>query len=210
MRPCHAPLAMMPFARIGSRPIGRTRSAPAKTGFPDPAVSTGFVHQLLSALPNLGDALFGARSPMRARPAVRDNARRSSSAPIPCGRFCSLAPQLQLSSRRFISSMSHGRLVPCRSAWRMTAIEPTTSIWRRYWLPARDMPPSRSFPPLEFCRGTKPIHAARSRPVLNRRGSATLATKALASSGPMPGISINRPPPHLRIARTRTDAPVVL
>ena len=60
MRPCHAPLAMMPFARIGSRPIGRTRGAPAKMGFPDPAVSTGFVHQLLSALPNLGDAMIGA------------------------------------------------------------------------------------------------------------------------------------------------------
>ena len=45
MRACHAPLAMMPFARIGSRPISRTRSAPAKMGFPDPAVSTGFVHQ---------------------------------------------------------------------------------------------------------------------------------------------------------------------
>jgi hypothetical protein len=29
-------------------------------GFPDPAVSTGFVHQLLSALPNLSDALPGA------------------------------------------------------------------------------------------------------------------------------------------------------
>jgi len=29
-------------------------------GFPDPAVSTGFVHQLLSALPNLGDAMPGA------------------------------------------------------------------------------------------------------------------------------------------------------
>jgi hypothetical protein len=27
-------------------------------GFPDPAVSTGFVHQLLSALPNLGDAFL--------------------------------------------------------------------------------------------------------------------------------------------------------
>lgn len=59
MRPCHAPLAMMPFARIGSRPISRTRGAPAKMGSPDPAVSTGFVHQLLSALPNLGDALPG-------------------------------------------------------------------------------------------------------------------------------------------------------
>src|SRR3546814_2894464 len=53
MRLSHAPLAMMPFARIGSRPLARTRGAPAKMGFPDPAVSTGFVHQLLSALPNI-------------------------------------------------------------------------------------------------------------------------------------------------------------
>jgi hypothetical protein len=28
----------------------------AQMGFPDPAVSTGFVHQLLSALPNIVDA----------------------------------------------------------------------------------------------------------------------------------------------------------
>lgn len=33
MRLCHAPLAMMPFARIGSRPIGRARSATAHNGF---------------------------------------------------------------------------------------------------------------------------------------------------------------------------------
>src|SRR5689334_3102185 len=49
----HAPPAMMPFARIRSRPKARTRSASAKMGFPDPAVSTGLVHQLLSALPNI-------------------------------------------------------------------------------------------------------------------------------------------------------------
>ena len=53
MRLSHVPLAMMPFARTGSRPKARTRSAPAKEGFPDPAVSTGFVHQLPSALPNI-------------------------------------------------------------------------------------------------------------------------------------------------------------
>jgi hypothetical protein len=27
--------------------------------------------------------------------------------------------------------MSHGRLVPCRSTWRITAMALTTSIWRR-------------------------------------------------------------------------------
>jgi hypothetical protein len=53
MRLSQVPLAMMPFARIRSRPKARTRGAPAKVGSPDPAVSTGFVHQLLSALPNI-------------------------------------------------------------------------------------------------------------------------------------------------------------
>ena len=61
MRPSHAPLAIMPFARV------RSRSATAKMGFPDPAVSTGFVHQLLSALPNIVDAACGCASFLRER-----------------------------------------------------------------------------------------------------------------------------------------------
>src|ERR671916_2612326 len=36
-------------------------------GFPDPAVSTGFVHQLLSALPNIIDAACGCASFLRER-----------------------------------------------------------------------------------------------------------------------------------------------
>ena len=42
-------------------------------GFPDPAVSTGFVHQLLSALPNIVDAACGCASFLRER--VRDGDR---------------------------------------------------------------------------------------------------------------------------------------
>jgi tetratricopeptide (TPR) repeat protein len=49
-------------------------------------------------------------------------------------------------------------------------------------------------PPLEFCRGTNPIQAAKLQPDLNIVGSATVATKALASTGPTPGISIKRLP----------------
>jgi len=51
------PLAVMPFARFGSLSLARTRGAWGDMGFPDPAVSTGFVHQLLSALSNLVDAV---------------------------------------------------------------------------------------------------------------------------------------------------------
>lgn len=52
----------------------------------------------------------------------------------------------------------------------------------------------RSLPPLEFCRGTSPIHAARLRPDRKDFGSATAATSALARSGPTPGIPISRRP----------------
>jgi hypothetical protein len=48
------------------------------------------------------------------------------------------------------------------------------------------MPAGRSLPPLEFCGGASPIQAARS---LGFGDRWTLATKALASTGPMPGIS---------------------
>src|ERR1700722_1765546 len=46
------------------------------------------------------------------------------------------------------------------------------------------MPPSLSLPPLEFCFGTSPIRAAKSRPDRKARVSATLATRAVANTGP--------------------------
>src|SRR6266568_9482304 len=52
------------------------------------------------------------------------------------------------------------------------------------------MLPSFSLPPLEFCLGTSPIHAEKSRPDRKALGSPTLATRAVASAGPTPGILI--------------------
>jgi hypothetical protein len=46
--------------------------------------------------------------------------------------------------------------------------------------------PSLSRPPLEFCLGTSPIQAAKSRPERKAFGSATLATSAVANAGPSP------------------------
>src|ERR1700746_3567421 len=54
------------------------------------------------------------------------------------------------------------------------------------------MLPSFSLPPLEFCFGTTPIQAEKSRPDRNAFGSAMLATRAVASAGPTPGISSSR------------------
>jgi len=47
---------------------------------------------------------------------------------------------------------------------------------------------SVDFPPLEFCFGTRPNHAANCRPLLKLFASATDATNALALNGPMRGI----------------------
>src|SRR5262249_27064888 len=44
------------------------------------------------------------------------------------------------------------------------ALAPLIRSQRKYWLPRLVMPPSRVFPPVEFCRGTKPSQAANSRP----------------------------------------------
>jgi hypothetical protein len=51
------------------------------------------------------------------------------------------------------------------------------------------IPSSRCLPPLEFCRGTSPSHAKNWRPFSNVLASPTLATSALAVSGPIPGIA---------------------
>ena len=56
----------------------------------------------------------------------------------------------------------------------------------------RLMPPSLFLPPLEFCFGTSPIQAEKSRPHRKTFGSATLATRAVASAGPTPGSSSSR------------------
>ena len=46
--------------------------------------------------------------------------------------------------------------------------------------------------PLECCFGTMPIQAQKFRPERKALGSATLATKAVASAGPMPGSASSR------------------
>ncbi len=50
------------------------------------------------------------------------------------------------------------------------------------------MAPKLSLPPLEFCRGVSPSHAAKSRPDLKTRGSGTLATIAEVVIVPTPGM----------------------
>jgi hypothetical protein len=73
----------------------------------------------------------------------------------------------------------------CSRAWRTTAVAPRTSRRRRYRSPCFDMPPSLSLPPVEFCRGTRPIQAARSRPDLNALGSVMVAAIAVAPMMPI-------------------------
>src|SRR5215469_8304784 len=60
------------------------------------------------------------------------------------------------------------------------ALAPLISSRRKYWLPRLDMPPRRFLPPVEFCRGTRPSHAANSRPLRNPFGSTTVAAIAVA------------------------------
>jgi hypothetical protein len=75
----YLPLAIMPFARTGSRSLARTRGAWVVLGFPGPAVWAGFLHQLLFALSNLSGPF--KRAVFVTQPAVRGNALRYSSSP---------------------------------------------------------------------------------------------------------------------------------
>src|SRR3972149_2872329 len=51
------------------------------------------------------------------------------------------------------------------------------------------MLPSLSLPPLECCFGTSPIQAEKFRPDRKDFGLGTLATRAVASAGPIPGMA---------------------
>ena len=50
------------------------------------------------------------------------------------------------------------------------------------------MPSNFCLPPVEYSRGTIPIQAARSRPFRNALALPTAAIKAVAVTGPTPGI----------------------
>src|SRR6266700_1859326 len=95
--------------------------------------------------------------------------------------------------RRANSAVSQGRcLVPWSLAERITASAPAVNRLRRYRSPRLLMLPSFSLPPLEFCFGTSPIQAEKSRPERKALASPTLATRAVANAGPTPGISSSR------------------
>src|SRR5215469_7877510 len=90
---------------------------------------------------------------------------------------------LRANTARTHSPSRVGRL----RAWRRTATAPAISRLRIYLSPRLLVRPSRSLPPLEFCRGVIPSQAANSRPDRNSDGSATVAAIALAPMMPIPG-----------------------
>src|SRR6476619_2408580 len=76
--------------------------------------------------------------------------------------------------RRRRSPITHGSALVAFERSRL-ALAPLISSRRKYWLPHLDMPPNRFLPPVEFWRGTRPSHAANSRPLRKPLGSATIA-----------------------------------
>ena len=74
------------------------------------------------------------------------------------------------------------------SARKTIDVAPRTSILRISELPALVIRPSRFFPPVEFCRGTKPSQAAKCRALLNKPMSLTVAAMSDAVIGPTPGM----------------------
>src|SRR3954471_5145869 len=93
--------------------------------------------------------------------------------------------------RRRRNPITHGSALVAFERSRL-ALAPLISSRRKYWLPRLDMPPSRVLPPVEFCRGTRPSHAANSRPLRNAIGSTTVAAIAVAIIGPIPGMVAKR------------------
>jgi hypothetical protein len=69
---------------------------------------------------------------------------------------------------------------------------PTTRMRLRYWSPRFEIGPSLCLPPVESCRGTIPIQAAKSRPDRKTFGSGTVAAMAVAPTMPIPGMLLSR------------------
>ena len=89
---------------------------------------------------------------------------------------------------RASSAVIRGSAVSGRCRLRRTSeVMPMTRSLRRYWSPILEIRPRRSLPPLEFCKGVSPSHAANCRPDWNWVGSVTVAARAVAPSRPTPG-----------------------
>src|SRR3954468_20128956 len=151
-------------------------------GFPDSAVSTGFVHQLLSALPNIVDAACGCASFLRERHrrfvvtlAVRHQCPDRPGSLVRQGNRSDFlrAPGKQLDEAPALGTVplgmaDHGHgadyqhLAQIAVACPRDAAEPLLATAR-------------------VLLGYKADHAATSRPLLKTVGSAMLATNALAS-----------------------------
>ncbi len=73
----------------------------------------------------------------------------------------------------------------------ITALAPRIINVRRYVSPRLLIPSNTCLPPLEFCLGINPSHAANCRPFLNSLTSPTVTTMTLAVIGPNLGITVN-------------------
>lgn len=88
---------------------------------------------------------------------------------------------------------SHGSVVsPRRIACRTTAVAPVINNRRRSRWPIFDFLPSLGLPPVVCCRGTRPSQAEKSRPRRKLSIGGAKACSAIAVTGPIPGIFINR------------------
>src|SRR5215510_4449349 len=102
------------------------------------------------------------------------------------------ATAVRFHPRRSSNPRSHWlRLSVFVLAQRSVARAPCISSLRRELSPRLLIPNKRGCPPVAYCLGTHPHHAAHGRPVVKTPTSPTAASRAVAVTGPMPGI-VNR------------------
>ena len=77
---------------------------------------------------------------------------------------------------------------PFLTTQRITLMAPTMSSLRMPAWPILLTAPSFVFPPVDLCRGTRPSHAAKLRPLSKVSRPGAKAATAPAVTGPIPGV----------------------
>lgn len=80
----------------------------------------------------------------------------------------------------------------CLVRYWSTTRAPCTNSLRRYEFPRLLMPSNFCLPPVEYSRGTIPTQAARSFPLRKPAPLPMAATRAVAVTGPIPGMAVSR------------------
>lgn len=174
------------WVRIGAESCKRSNP-----GTESPALNVEVRVACSSSIAHPGLAAMSCPDPAQGQITPFDNPSSSLSGPKSCAPSCSPALRPRPSWACAPPASQRFGLPPLRTTQRITLMVPTIRRRRMSVWPILLTEPNLVLPPVNLCRGTRPSHAAKFRPLSNLSSSEANAEAAPAVTGSIPGIGHN-------------------